>query len=79
MRDESNQNCDVIRVRVDGPQGPYLRIATSQVPQVQVLLDSAGLKYTLAEQSDDDCSLTIITFEADIAASNVQQILDELD
>lgn len=81
MRDESNQNCDTIHVRVDEAQEPYLRIATTQVPQVQVLLDGVGLKYTVAEETAgaDDCEFSIITFDADTSAEDVQQLLDELD
>lgn len=81
MRDESSQNCDTIHVRVDRPEGPYLRVATGQVPQVQVLLDGVGLKYTVAEETaeSDDCEFSIIAFDADTSAEEVQQLLDELD
>jgi hypothetical protein len=81
MRDESSQECENIRVRVDGAAAPYLLIATSQVPQVQVLFDGVGLKYAVTEKmtAADDCPLSTVTFEDGSTAEEIQQLLDELD
>jgi hypothetical protein len=78
MRDESSQDCDAIRVHVDGSQAPYLLMAASQVPQVQVLFDSVGLKYTIAEPAGGS-ELTTMTFPCDTSAAEIQRLLDELD
>ena len=81
MRDESPQKYETIKVRSDRDEGPYVVIATSQVPQVQVLLDGVGLTYTVTENSElasvDECPMSTIVFKPDISCDEIQRVLDE--
>lgn len=80
MRDASTTDNLPIQVHEDGSGRPCLDIASVQVPQIRVLFDSVGLKYTIEEPVDSISQpLTSIVFETKISREEVQGLLDELD
>ncbi len=82
MRDASSSTDNSIQVRNNKDGSPYLIIASIQVPQVCVLLDSVGLKYTVEgyeDTTDEQQSLSSIVFQSGASVEEIQGLLDGLD
>jgi hypothetical protein len=80
MRDASTTDNTPIQVHNDSAGRPYVDIAPVQVPQVRVLFDSVGLKYTVEEPSvSTSHPLASIVFESETSGDEVQGLLDEVD
>ena len=74
MRDDSTpRDADTLKVHAESPGGLYLLVATTQVPQIQVLFDGVGIQYTIEAVENEQSSFT---FGADITAKEIQSLLD---
>lgn len=80
MRDASTTDNIPIQVHEDGAGRLCLDIAPVQVPQIRVLFDSVGLKYTLEEPVDPiNQPLASMVFVSKTSREEIQGLLDELD
>ncbi len=80
MRDASTTDKTPIQVHNNSDGRPCLMIAPVQVPQLQVLFDSVGLKYTFEEPADPTSQqLASIVFESETSCEEIQALIDHLD
>lgn len=74
MRDDSSPyEHDMLKVEIDERSGPYLLVATKQIPQIQVLFDGNAICYTVKQL---DREAVKFTFAENVRAHQVQALLD---
>jgi hypothetical protein len=73
MRDDSTpHDADTLKVQTDGHRGLYLSVATTQVRQIQLLFDSAGISYTVKSKEND---MVRFMFDSKTDAQKIQSLL----
>jgi hypothetical protein len=74
MRDDSTtRDADTLKVQTNGRSELYLSVATTQVPQIQLLFDSAGIMYTIESQENE---MVRFVFHSETDAVKIQSLLD---
>jgi hypothetical protein len=76
MIDETKDGEDSIKVTRNVEGVPQVTVATSQLPQIQVLFDGVALPYTVQPNLDAESPTTTITFGPDVKAKEVQSLLN---